>query len=227
MPVSSLEITDPVHAGQALYTHRFLKFYDVLVYRFNCPLVWRCSKQRMVDLYDRNVSGRHLDFGVGTGLLMDECRFPVAQPELTLMDLNPNSLGAAAGRLQRYRPRTLRANVLEEWGVEPGAFDSVALTHILHCVPGSLAEKAVAFEHASAALAPGGVLFGATILGAGLELSPQARAMRNLGNLRGILHNREDSPADLDAALGRIFDTHRIAIVGAVALFTARNFQHP
>jgi hypothetical protein len=33
--------------------------------------------------------------GVRTGTLLDACRFPVAQTEITLMDLNPNSLATA------------------------------------------------------------------------------------------------------------------------------------
>jgi hypothetical protein len=41
-------------------------------------------------------------------------------------------------------------------------------------------------------------------------------------NRRGIFSNLEDSLEDLDAGLGRAFDSHEIEVQGAIALFTAR-----
>jgi ubiquinone/menaquinone biosynthesis C-methylase UbiE len=214
---------DPAHAGQAVYSRGFLSVYDVFAYGFTHPVLWRCRKGRLVEHYDANVSARHLDIGVGTGTLLDACRFPVAAPEVTLMDLNPNSLAAASRRLARYAPRTHRANVLEDWRLEPGTYDSVAMTHLLHCLPGTMAEKGVAFEHARRALAPGGTLFGVTILGKGVRISPLAHAVMALSNRRGILHNWADGPAELDAALARVFPEREIRIHGTLALFTARS----
>jgi len=212
---------DAAHAGQAVYTRSFLSVYDAVVYGFNSPVLWRCPKERVIAHYDANVSARHLDIGVATGALLDTCRFPVAAPELTLMDLNPNSLAAASARLARYAPRTHRANVLEDWHLEPGTYDSVAMTHLLHCLPGPMSAKGVAFAHAHRALAPGGTLFGATILGKGVPISPLARAFLALSNARGILDNRDDDPASLDRALAAIFPTRTVTIHGTVALFTA------
>jgi SAM-dependent methyltransferase len=186
------------------------------------PVLWRCPKPRLVRLYDANVSARHLDIGVATGALLDACRFPVTDPEVTLMDLNPNSLAAAFHRLARYAPRTHRANVLEDWRLEPGAYESVAMTNLLHCLPGSMAEKGVAFEHARRALAPGGTLFGVTILGQGVHHPPLTRAALALSNRRGIIHNQGDGPAELDTALARVFPDRTIHIHGSLALFTAR-----
>ena len=221
-PAATLDREDPAHAGQAVYTRGFLSLYDAFVYGFNHPVLWRCSKARLVEHYDANVSARHLDIGVGTGALLDATRFPVAEPEITLMDLNPNSLAAASRRLARYSPRTHGANVLEDWRLEPGTYDSVAMTHLLHCLPGSMAEKGVAFEHARRALAPGGTLFGVTILGKDAPISPPARAFIALSNRRGILHNWDDGPAELDAALARTFPERTVRVHGTVALFTAR-----
>jgi ubiquinone/menaquinone biosynthesis C-methylase UbiE len=213
---------DPAHAGQAVYTRGFLSVYDAFAYGFTHPVLWRCSKARLVEHYDANVSARHLDIGVGTGALLDVCRFPVAAPEITLMDLNPNSLAAASRRLARYEPRTHRANVLEDWRLEPGTYESVAMTQLLHCLPGTMAEKGIAFEHARRALAPGGTLFGVTILGKGVRISPLARAVMALSNRRGILHNWDDGPAELDAALAAVFPRHEVRIRGTLALFSAR-----
>jgi ubiquinone/menaquinone biosynthesis C-methylase UbiE len=217
-----IDRNDAAHAGQAVYTRGFLSVYDAFVYGFNHPVLWRCPKARLVGHYDANVSARHLDIGVGTGTLLDACRFPTPAPEITLMDLNPNSLAAASRRLSRYAPRNHRADVLEDWRLEPGTYESVAMTHLLHCLPGTMAEKGVAFGHARRALAPGGTLFGVTILGKDVHLSPAARGFMALSNSRGILHNRGDGPAELDAALSAVFPERTVRVHGTLALFTAR-----
>lgn len=72
---------DPAYDGQAVYTAGFLRFYDLLVLRFNGHLAWRCGPGRLVRMYDEHVSARHLDIGVGTGYFLDKCRFPVASPD--------------------------------------------------------------------------------------------------------------------------------------------------
>jgi ubiquinone/menaquinone biosynthesis C-methylase UbiE len=221
-PVATVDRDDPAHAGQAVYSRGFLSVYDAFVWGFTHPVLWRCAKARLVEHYDAHLSAHHLDIGVGTGALLDAARFPVASPEITLMDLNPNSLAAASRRLARYAPSTHPANVLEDWRLEPGTYESVAMTHLLHCLPGTMAEKGVAFEHARRALAPGGTLFGVTILGKDVPINPPARAFIALSNARGILHNRADGPAELDAALAQVFPEREIRLHGALALFAAR-----
>jgi SAM-dependent methyltransferase len=212
---------DPAEAGQAIYSPAFLRCYDALVYGFNHPVLWRCSKRRLVENYERNVGARHLDVGVGTGALLDACRFPAVEPRITLLDMNPNSLAATAARLARYSPETRRGNALEPWPVDAGSFDSVSLTHIVHCLPGPMAAKEPAFAEARQALAPGGSLFGATILGRGVPLTPGARLMMAASRRRGLIDNAEDDPAGLDAVLARTFPRHEIRVRGAVALFSA------
>jgi len=193
-----------------------------MVYRFNGPILWRCSKDRFLELYDADVSARHLDIGVATGCLLDECRFSVATPRITLMDLSEDSLEVAARRLARYEPISHQANVLEPWGLQDGSYDSVGMVNVLHCVPGAMPAKTVAFEHARSALASGGVLFGATVLGQGVEHTRLSRMALKGMNRRGVFCNLEDSLEDLDAGLGRVFDSYEVHVEGAVALFTAR-----
>ena len=213
---------DPAYAGQAGYTGWGLKAYDAMVYKFTAPVLWRCGKKDLVGLYDEQVSGHHLDVGVATGALLDTCRFPVPHPDITLMDLNPKSLAFASRRLRRFSPHTHQANVLEPWGLPGGQFESVGMVNILHCVPGTIGEKAVAFDHASDALAPGGTLFGSTILGKGVSHTRRSRfAMRRL-NRNGAFCNLDDSLEDLTAALEERFPYHRIDIQGVIALFVAK-----
>ena len=99
----------------------------------------------------------------------------------------------------------------------------VQVCHLLHCLPGRLSEKAaVAFGHARAVLAPGGVLFGATILGKGVEFSLPARSTVAIANRLGVLSNLDDDRNGLDSALAASFSDYEVEIVGTVALFTAR-----
>jgi SAM-dependent methyltransferase len=219
--VTLIDRSDPAYAGQALYSSAFLRIYDQLIYGFNCPVIWRCPRAPMVELYDDNVSSRHLDVGVGTGLLLDLCRFPAERPEITLFDANPNSLKAASRRIRRYAPATVEADVLKPWPLED-RFETIALVHLLHCLPGdSIADKEVVIESARERLAPGGSLFGATILGDPELQSGLSRRVLPLANRRGALSNLGDRRADLDAALGRHFDSHQLKVRGAVALFVA------
>jgi ubiquinone/menaquinone biosynthesis C-methylase UbiE len=94
-----------VEAAQAVYTPAVLAVYDWLVLGFSSRFAWRCSRTEMLALYDQHVGPRHLDIGVGTGFFLDKCQWPVARPELTLLDVNSYSLRAAARRTERFRPR--------------------------------------------------------------------------------------------------------------------------
>lgn len=172
--------------------------------------------------YDANLSGNHLDVGVASGKVLDEATFPVAEPRLTLMDLNPNSLRTASRRLARYQPTAHQANVLEPWGLTPASFDSIALTHILHCLPGTMEDKSPAFAEASKALAPGGTFFGATILGPAADHNPLGRATINLNNRLGVMSNQNDTAEAVEAELQRHFTAHQLEVVGTVALWSAQ-----
>lgn len=215
-------VTHPVYTSQAAPARLALKLYDAIVYRFNCPFVWRCPKSRLVALYDRHASARHLDIGVATGRLLHECRFPVPRPQITLMDLSPVALDVAGRRLARYTPRAHQANILEPWGLPEDSYESVAMCNVIHCLPGAMPEKAVVFEHAHNALVPGGVLFGATILGQGVEHNRLSRALLEHSNRRGVVSTEGDTLEDLRAGLERSFDSHDVQTQGAIALFSAR-----
>jgi hypothetical protein len=214
---------DPAYAGQARYTSFGLKTYDFVVYKFTAPVLWRCTRTQLVEFYDEQVSACHLDVGVATGSLIDRAKFPVPEPDITLMDLNPESLAFAAGRLRRYSPKTHQANVLDPWGLPPHRFESVGMMNILHCVPGTITEKAVAFDHAREVLIPGGTLFGATVLGKGVKHTWLSNfGMRRL-NRKGVFSNLDDSLEDLEAALAARFSSHQVRVRGAIALFTAKS----
>ncbi len=212
---------DAAYGGQAGYTRRFLRVYDLFVFGYTLPVLWRCPKKHLRRLYDDNAGSRHLDIGVGSGYLIDKCDFPTDAPEITLMDMNPNSLRHAARRIRRYSPHAHQGNVLESWDLPEHAFDSIAMSNLLHCVPGTLRDKAVVFEHAQRALAPSGTLFGATVLGAEADHSKRSlKAIERL-NRSGDFSNLDDRREDLEAGLSDAFSTYEVEIQGVVALFTA------
>jgi ubiquinone/menaquinone biosynthesis C-methylase UbiE len=213
---------DPAYPGQARYTTGFLRVYDTVVLRFNGNLVWRCSPRRLVQLYNEHVSARHLDIGVGTGYLLDKCRYPTQSPDITLMDLNPAPLEVAAERLRRYQPRTHRANALEPFGLPAGAFHSVGLNWLLHCLPGDLTTKSVVFDHCKTVLAPGGVVFGSTVLSDGVPHTRLSRWMMDRLNRDGTFSNRDDDLNSLSVQLDQRFDSTQIEVVGSVGIFSAR-----
>lgn len=210
-----------VHRGQAIYTPLFLKTYDVGILGFSCRWVWRCPKQRMLAHYDRHVGARHADVGVGTGYFLDKASWP-GEPTVSLVDLNANSLAAAARRIRRFAPATTRADILQPLPELPHApFDSIGVNFLLHCLPGTLADKAGrVFEHLAPSTGPETVVFGSTILAEGVRRSPVAKALMAAYNRRGILQNKADSLDDLTDVLDRSFTSHTVEVVGCVALFT-------
>lgn len=216
------EVKDPQQeAEEPVYSRTMLRVYDIMAYKLNLPFIWRCPVGRFSELYAENVSANHLEVGVGTGYLLDRCRFPVQDPRIALMDLNMNPLRYTARRLERYSPQVHQASVLSDWGFEPGSFDSIGMSNMLHCVPGTLREKAVAFEQARSALAPRGTLFGSTILGEEAEHTRLSRFGIRLLNRRQIFRNLDDRLEDLDAGLGRAFPSHAIEVQGVMAIFVA------
>jgi SAM-dependent methyltransferase len=211
-----------VVAGQAIYNRATLAVYDVGVLGLSCRLLWRCPNAAMLAAYNRNVGSNHLELGVGTAYFLDRCQFPEPPPRVTLVDLNPTVLKTAAGRISRYHPQAIRANVLEPLPVPAGSYDSVGMNFLLHCLPGDWAAKGAVFTHAAAALRPGGRVFGSTILASGVRTTAPARALMRLYNSRGIFHNADDDLAGLRAELAGHFADYRLTVRGCVGLFQAQ-----
>jgi SAM-dependent methyltransferase len=176
----------------------------------------------MLERYNRFLGRRHLDVGVGTGWYLDRSTWPVARPEITLLDLNENSLSLAARRLVRYAPQQVRANVLEPLPLGDTRFESVAANYLLHCLPGRIETKAAALAaNVYPHLETTGVLFGSTILGRGVTHTAIGRRLMHVYNAKGIFSNADDDATGLRRGLGSIFGDVQIDVVGAVALFVA------
>ncbi len=218
----SLDRSDPAYRGQAIYTRRALRLYDTLVVRFSNAVVWRCPARRILGHYRRHLTTAHLDVGPGTGYYLDRVPFPgEGAPSITLLDPNPEVLHYAARRLRRYRPMLHAGDALKPIALEPASFNSVGLGYVLHCLPGDIDAKAIVFDHVSPLLAPGGVVFGTTILNGGVLHTRLARRLIGLYNHKGIFSNRHDDLDGLERALATRFERHALEVHGSVALFAA------
>lgn len=211
---------DEVEAGQRVYTPLTLRFYDLFVLGLSNRVAWRCPRSKMLERYERHVGARHLDVGVGTGWFLDHCSWPIEQPQITLLDLNTNSLSAAADRLRRYEPRTVQANVLDPVDLGDARFDSIGANFLFHCLPGGLEWKAATVaSNVRPYLTSGGVVFGSTILGQGVAHNLLGRRLMRLYNRKRIFSNLDDEQQGLERGLASKLSEVEIDVVGAVALF--------
>jgi hypothetical protein len=181
--------------------------------------VWKVGLEPGVDLYRENIGHRHLYVGPGTGQLL-VLADPPADLDLTLLDANPHVLEHCAGTLAAWNPTLVEGNVLEPLQVE-GPFDSAALAHVIHCLPGPMPAKARAIEHIAAVLTEDGVLFGGTVLGLTEKHTLPARTFLRLANRQGGFDNREDDVEGLRAILEASFQEVDIEVTGSIAYFTA------
>lgn len=213
---------EQVIAGQAVYTDLTLLAYDLFVLGLSNTWLWKCPTALLRAHYEKHVSNNHLEVGVGTGYFPDKCRFPSDSPRIALMDLNLSTIDYASKRIARYNPEAYQQNILEPIAGNIQKFDSVCMNYLLHCVPGAISEKAVAFDHVKAIMNPGAVVFGATILQGGVSRNWGARQLMKLYNTKGIFLNDQDTLEALETALQSRFRHTSIRVEGCVALFSAR-----
>jgi hypothetical protein len=213
---------DSIEAGQAIYTQRTLRLYDPIVLGISNQFIWQCPTQSLIDLYHNNITANHLDVGVGTGYFLDRCQFPSLTPRIALMDLNNNALEFAARRLVRYQPERYCQNVLEPITLEVKKFDSVGVNYLLHCLPGSIESKAIAFDYLRLIMNPNAVIFGSTILQGSVPRNWLAKRLMGVYNSKGIFSNQDDDLEGLERSLNNRFRDVSIQVVGCVALFSGR-----
>ncbi|GAB2901941.1 class I SAM-dependent methyltransferase [Microbulbifer echini] len=217
-----MAVTKEVEQGQAVYSKPVLWLYDLWVLGLSNRYIWRCPTADILKHFNRHITSNHLDVGVGTGYFLDKCQFPPGDVRLGLMDLNQNSLDVTAARVARYNPLQFRCNVLDEIDIAAGKFESISLNYLLHCLPGKLSDKLSALDHVSTLLAESGVVFGSTILSAGVPRNTVAKKLMHIYNQKGIFSNVEDCQGDLQTYLANRFEEYQIEIKGCVALFSGK-----
>ncbi|KAF3913580.1 hypothetical protein ABW20_dc0107020 [Dactylellina cionopaga] len=235
-------------AGAAVYSPFFLAYiYDRLVLSLYCPYVWRCSAAKLRSFFSGHISYatansstktpqqkvlRLLDIGVGTGYFLEHA--PIAdEAVVTLADLNPSCLEAAKARLQKTHSgavcETIVADFLESGQgglaaklLEGEKFDAISMMLLLHCLPGPPARKAAALVPLRQLLRPTGVLFGATILGRGVQHSFLGRFLMYWHNSIGAFGNYDDDVESFIGPLKEVFDSVEWQIYGTMLLFEAK-----
>ena len=219
---ASRATADATAKAHAIYTPVSLAFYDLAVHGLSNRFAWQCPTSKIIDLYRQRLSANHLEAAVGTGLFLDLAG--TAFDRLVLLDINPHCLKVSSRRLRRFEPACQQADLLEmlDLDLQPARFSSVALTYVLHCLPGSLAVKLVVVDQLAPFLEPGATLFGATILGKEVEPNLPARSLLSLYNSKGVFNNLDDDLGALAQSLENRFDRVEIEQYGLVALFTAR-----
>lgn len=213
---------EQVEAGQAIYTQRTLAVYDFVVLGVSNPLLWQCPTQQLVEHYNKHITANHLDVGVGTGYFLERCQFPSPTPRVALMDLNSTALEFVARRIARYKPETYRQNILNPIVLDVQPFDSVGVNYLLHCLPGSIESKAIAFAHLKALMNPNGVFFGSTLLQGGVRRNWLAKRLMKIYNKKGIFSNQQDDLEGLQRALNQHFREVSVEAIGCAALFSGR-----
>lgn len=215
-------VTPQVEAGQSIYTKRTLTAYDFIVLGVSNRFFWQCPTQQLVKHYNKHISTNHLDVGVGTGYFLDHCQFPSLTPHIALMDLNSNALEFAAQRIARYNPETYHRNVLDPISLNAGKFNSVGINYLLHCIPGSIESKSIAFDHLKALMNPNAIIFGSTLLQGGVQRNWFAKRLMKTYNKRGIFSNQHDDLESLKRSLSDRFRNVSVEVLGCAALFSGQ-----
>ncbi|RUL78813.1 methyltransferase [Dyella choica] len=215
--------TSHTEDGAAVYSRRVLKIYDRWVLGFSNSHAWKCPTDTvLLQFFRQHLSTNHLDVGVGSGFYLANSASQPGQ-KVTLLDLNDNSLRAAAARIAPLQPTMVHEDVLQPSGALGDCkFSSISMFYLLHCLPGQMALKGSAVFHLLRKhLMANGTLYGATILGDQSGHNWIGRRLMKLYNRKGIFGNRQDTLTDLESALRRHFAKVTVWQQGHVALFRA------
>jgi hypothetical protein len=122
-----------------------------------------------------------------------------------------------------YEPVSHQCNVLEPIQADLPRFDSISAINFLHCLPGSMLTKEAAIKNLKPFLQDGGVFFGVTILGQGVDVGMLYRMANSIYNKKSIFSNLHDNASDLEVILNNNFEKSTVRIVGSVAFFSGQN----
>lgn len=210
-----------IQCGQAVYTKKSLPLYDLIVTKFSNRFIWQCSRNDLIQFFKENTSHNHLDIGVGTGYFLEQLHLTPGKQRIGLLDLNKHCLDYAENKLKQFHPEVYQHDVFEPFTSITKKFDSVSLNYVLHCLPGTMSQKALSFDHIKDVLNPGGKLFGTTILGKGTHQNCLAKKLMAFYNSKKIFHNVNDDKEMLLNELNKRFANVQLTVKGCVALFVA------
>lgn len=216
-----------------VYSRSFLSlFYDVYVLKFNMGCIWGCpTNSVLIPFFNGNFSRNHLDCGVATGYILAkilQSRFRKnSRQHLTLLDINPNSLRAAEGRILSVttstKTRVVEADVTKQppEALKGAKFDSIAMMNLFHCIPGGKS-KLEAIKTYKELLNDDGVLSGCTILGINHSTGWLVSLyLKWYNDWWKVFNNWTDTREDIEDVLSHEFGEVETTVVGMMLLFRA------
>lgn len=224
-----------------LYSRRNIANYRRVVVHWSHSLAWKVDNERIYRLYAAHMAPVHLEVGPADGHFLlaadpplDASGEPVSNRvrQIHLLDLNTEPLDHCVPLLQnRGVVSRHEHDVLDSpWPLPDASLGSIAMFHVLHCVPGqTIRDKQTVFAGAARALSDGGVFFGSTLLGLD-DPSPLvhhnwlSHMLQKAYNkpARNIFHNHGDHLTDLKTALGWHFHEVDVSVMGSAAVWVAR-----
>lgn len=222
-----------------LYSRRNLKRYGRLVVNWSHRLAWKVDNGRILDLYAAHVAPTHLEVGPADAHFLLRAPAPIGPSgedvptrlrRIHLMDLNPAPLDHCSPRLAGHGQVVPHQHdvLTSPWPLPDASVGSVAMFHVLHCVPGeTMRQKEVAFAESARVLGDGGVFIGSTLLGVQDPHTSNnwlARRLQRSYNKpgRNVFHNTGDRLADLRSMLDLHFSRVDLAVMGSAGVWVAR-----
>ncbi|MBG5929275.1 MULTISPECIES: class I SAM-dependent methyltransferase [Providencia] len=210
--------------GSKVYTPLSLALYDWWVLNISNNYAWHCNTDEfLIPHFKSHLGNNHMDIGVGTGFYLKKAADEINK--ISLSDLNIHSLEYAKKYISDEKLNSCFCHDIFNrfTGELRGAFDSVSIFYLLHCLPGKMSDKKQAIINISETLKDDGTLYGATILGKGVQHNRFGSKLMSVYNKKGIFSNVYDSADSLETTLASLFEDVSVNIQGAVALFTAKN----
>lgn len=204
-----------------IYSVKILKIYDFWVLKISNSFAWKCNTQtHLVPFFRKHMKKEHMDIGVGTGFYL---RNIDPYTELTLCDINLNSLFHARKKSSCSDVRILKHNIIDKFSDDVSKkYNSVSLFYVLHCLKGNLHEKCKIFDNIVETLKDDGVFYGATILGVSASHNTFGKILIKKYNSSGVFGNYLDNEQELRYELEKRFSNVNIIVIGTVALFEAK-----
>lgn len=222
-----------------LYSARNLRRYRHLVIGLSHRLAWKVDNAHILDLYAAHLAPTHLEVGPADGHFLLWAPSPAGPSgesvppllrQIHLMDLNPAPLDYCAPKLAGHGQVIPHQNdvLTDPWPLADASVGSVAMFHVLHCVPGeTMRHKVTAFSEAARVLSDGGVFIGSTLLGVDDPhtdnnwLAYRLQAAYNKPG-RNMFHNAGDRLVDLRSMLDLHFAHVDLTVMGSAGVWVAR-----
>ena len=206
--------------------------YDAVIVNFISKYVWDCDPAVHVERYRKFINNKsdhphtHLDIGPGSGYYLSESQKTINtifDLDLHLIDINEETLSSTKQKFPNSK--TTIHDVFMKPFPYGCTFNTIALNHVLHCVPGDQEEIIDQMLcNLKSNMDEDTVLFGSTV--AGLvpteRHSMSAIALITILQELGIFHNQIDEDGMRDV-LAKHFKKVNIACYGSEIGFVGQN----